>query len=84
MLDNVNSVKPIYKFPSHKMQNGNRKLDTDSEEFMGKVGLWTSFYRLFPFVFVTHFLGIELKLFQAFLIYCMMHMDDIVYIATRG
>ena len=75
---------PIYKFPSDKVLTLNKKLDTESKEFLERVGLWASYYRLFPFVFVTDYLGIHLKLFQCFILYLMMHYEDIAYIATRG
>ena len=51
---------------------------------MNGVAIWTSFYRLFPHVFVKEYLGITLKLFQSIILYFMMHENYLCYIAARG
>lgn len=55
-----------------------------SEKLMNGIGVWTSYYRLFPHIFVKEYLGINLKVFQQILIYFMMHYNYFMYIASRG
>nr|DAK91757.1 MAG TPA: large terminase [Caudoviricetes sp.] len=64
----------------------NKSMDnaTKSEKLMNGIGLWTSYYRLFPHLFVRDYLGINLKVFQMILIYFMMHYHYFLYIASRG
>ena len=57
---------------------------TRSERLMNGIGLWTSYYRKFPHIFVKEYLGINLKTFQCILIYMMMHFNYFCYIASRG
>lgn len=70
----------------NKGRNFNKKHDklTKSERLMNGVALWTSYYRLFPNVFVKEYLGITLKLFQSIILYFMMHDNYLIYIAARG
>ena len=67
-------------------RNLNKSMDnaTKSEKLMSGIGLWTSYYRLFPHLFVRDYLGINLKVFQMILIYFMMHFHYFLYIASRG
>jgi len=67
-------------------RNLNKSMDnaTKSEKLMKGIGLWTSYYRLFPHMFVRDYLGINLKVFQMILIYFMMHFHYFLYIASRG
>ena len=67
-------------------RNLNRSMDnmTKSERLMEGVGLWTSYYRLFPHKFVQEYFGIKLKVFQQILIYFMMHFNFFMYLASRG
>jgi len=69
-----------------KGKNFNKKTDayTKSEKLMNGVAVWTSYYRLFPHVFVKEYLGIQLKLFQTIILYFMMHENYVAYIASRG
>lgn len=55
-----------------------------STKLMNGIALWTSYYRLFPHIFVKEYLGITLKLFQSIILYFMMHENYICYIAARG
>lgn len=57
---------------------------TKSEKLNEGIGIWTSYYRLFPHIFVKDYLGINLKVFQMILIYFMMHYNYFMYIASRG
>ena len=69
-----------------KTKNKASKIDnlTKSEKLMQGIGLWASFYRLFPHLFCREYLGIELKPFQTILIYVMNIMQHFIYIASRG
>ena len=67
-------------------RNLNRNMDniTKSDKLMNGIGIWASWYRLFPHIFVKEYLGINLKMFQIILIYFMMHFNYFLYIASRG
>lgn len=67
-------------------KNLNKKMDnaTKSERLMTGIGLWTSWYRLFPHLFVRDYMGLNLKVFQQILLYFMMHFNFFMYIASRG
>lgn len=69
-----------------RRRNLNKSMDnaTKSEKLMNGVAIWTSYYRLFPHLFVRDYLGINLKVFQMILIYFMMHYHYFLYIASRG
>lgn len=64
--------------------NKNMQNLTKSERLMRGVGLWTSYYRLFPHIFAKEYLGLNLKVFQQILLYYMMHFNYFLYIASRG
>lgn len=72
----------IYK----QRRNLNKNMDnaTKSERLMNGIGLYASYYRLFPHVFVEEYIGINLKIFQQILLYFMMHFNYFMYIASRG
>jgi hypothetical protein len=55
-----------------------------SQHFLKKVGLWTSFYRENPHRFAHDYLGINLKTFQMILIFMMDKMSFFMYLAARG
>lgn len=55
-----------------------------SEKMMEGIARWTSFYRANPHRFVRECLGIELKLFQQIILWCMFHFNYLAYIASRG
>ena len=67
-------------------RNLNKSMDnaTKSEKLMNGIGLWASYYRLFPHLFVRDYLGINLKVFQMILIYMMQTSVYLMYIASRG
>ena len=69
-----------------KTKNKASKMDnlTKSEKLMQGIGLWTSFYRLFPHLFCKAYLGIILKPFQIVLLYAMFINNHLIYIASRG
>lgn len=69
-----------------KTKNKSSKMDnlTKSEKLMNGIGLWASFYRLFPHLFCAEYLGIVLKPFQIVLIYAMNISQHFIYIASRG
>lgn len=55
-----------------------------TDKIMNIVAERASYYRANPHRFVKDYLGIELKLFQKILLFCMMHNDAFYYIASRG
>lgn len=57
---------------------------TSNDKFMGKVKLWTSFYRKYPFMFCKDYLDLNLKLFQKILLYLMFNFNFFMFIASRG
>lgn len=69
-----------------KTKNKASKMDnlTKSEKLMNGIGLWASFYRLFPHLFCRDYLNIILKPFQVLLLYAMFLNNHVIYIASRG
>jgi len=69
-----------------KSRNFNKTGDnlSKSDRLMNGIAKWTSYYRLYPHIFVQEYLGIKLKLFQSIILYFMMHENYVVYIAARG
>lgn len=67
-------------------RNLNKKMQnlTKSDRLMDGIGMWASYYRLFPHIFVREYLQINLKAFQQILIYFMMHFNYFMYLASRG
>lgn len=55
-----------------------------SERILKGVAVWCSFYRHNPQRFVKDYLNIDLKRFQKFLIYAMMHNNHFMFWASRG
>lgn len=79
-----NQQKKNDLFKQRRILNKNVENITKSDKLMNGVGLWTSWYRYFPHLFCKDFLNITLKPFQQILIYCMMHKNYFMYIASRG
>ena len=79
-----NQQKKSDIFKQRRNLNKNMDNSTKSEKLMSGIGLWTSYYRLFPHIFVKEYIGINLKVFQMILIYFMMHFNYFMYIASRG
>lgn len=71
-------------FTQRRNLNKNMENATKSEKLMSGIGVWTSYYRLFPHLFVRDYLGINLKVFQMILIYFMNTMNIFMYLASRG
>lgn len=80
----LNQQKKTDIYKQRRNLNKNMENATKSEKLMNGIGIWTSFYRLFPHMFVKEYLGITLKPFQKILIYFMMHFNYFMYIASRG
>jgi len=51
---------------------------------MNGVGDWASFYRSRPDIFAEEYLGLSLKTFQKILLYCMVHYNYTMFLASRG
>lgn len=71
-------------FKQRRVLNKNMDNMTKSEKLMNGIGLWASWYRLFPHLFVRDYFGVNLKTFQKILIYFMMHYNYFMYLASRG
>lgn len=78
------AFRGINIFKKGRNFNQTKEKLSKSERLMNGIALWTSYYRLFPHVFVKDYLGINLKLFQIIILYCMMHDNYAMYIAARG
>ena len=79
-----NQQKKSDIFSQRRNLNKNMEIATKSEKLMNGVGLWTSYYRLFPHLFVRDYLGVDLKVFQMILLYMMQTSVYLMYIASRG
>ena len=79
-----NQQKKSDIFSQRRNLNKNMENATKSEKLMNGIGLWTSYYRLFPHLFVRDYLGINLKVFQMILLYMMNSMHYLMYLASRG
>lgn len=79
-----NQQKKSDIFSQRRNLNKNMENATKSEKLMNGIGLWTSYYRLFPHLFVRDYLGINLKVFQMILLYMMSVNNVFMYLASRG
>ena len=79
-----NQQKKSDIFSQRRNLNKNMENATKSEKLMNGVGLWTSYYRLFPHLFVRDYVGVDLKVFQMILLYMMQTSVYLMYIASRG
>lgn len=57
---------------------------TKSQRLMNGVAEWCAFYRSRPDIFAEEVLGISLKPFQKILLYCMIHYNYTMFLASRG
>ena len=71
-------------FEQRRVLNKDVENATKSSKLMKGIGIWTSWYRFFPHLFVKDYLNVTLKPFQCILIYAMMHYNFFMYIASRG
>lgn len=55
-----------------------------SERILNGIAIWCSFYRYNPQRFVKDYLNVDLKRFQKFLIYAMMHNNHFMFWAARS
>ncbi|WP_252225044.1 MULTISPECIES: terminase family protein [unclassified Clostridium] len=83
-FNRYNQQKRTDIFKQRRNLNKNMENTTKSERLMNGIGVWTSWYRLFPHKFIEDYIGVKLKLFQQILIYFMMHFNFFMYIASRG
>ena len=70
----------------YKGKNFNKKNEkyTKSEKLMNGIATWCSFYRANPQRFCKEYLNVQLKPFQAILLYMMFHYTYFMYIAARS
>ncbi|WP_297419589.1 terminase family protein [Clostridium sp.] len=69
-----------------KKRNYNKKEEnvTKSEKLMNGIAIWTAYYRSRPDKFAEEYLGIYLKPFQKVILYCMIHYNYSMFLASRG
>lgn len=88
MAKNFNSNASKFKNPNpyESSRNYDKSFEnkTGNVQFMEKIKLWASFYRQFPFMFAKDYIGLNLKMFQKVLLYCMFHFHFFMFIAARG
>ena len=56
-----------------------KKVSTKESIFMEKVGMWTSYYRENPEIFVKDFMQMHLYTFQKILVHLSFHNDYFMY-----
>lgn len=71
-------------FDKSRNFNQSGELITKSEKLMNGVATWTAFYRSRPDIFAEEYLGLSLKPFQKILLYCMIHYNYTMFLASRG
>jgi hypothetical protein len=57
---------------------------TKNERLMNGISDWASFYRENPHIFVEEYLGIKLKPFQKIILFCAIHYNNTMFLASRG
>jgi hypothetical protein len=67
-----------------KTGRNHRKKEPKTERLMDGINIWASWYRFRMDIFIKEYLGIQLKLFQVFLIYAMQNNHYFMYLASRG
>lgn len=80
----MKSKRHISEYLLEKKIKKLQKQEKESTDALENIGLWVSYYRLFPHIFVQDYLNIKLKWFQIILIYCMNHYPYFMYLASRG
>jgi len=71
-------------FSQTRNYNKSNEALTKSERLMNGVADWCAFYRARPDIFAEEVLGLSLKPFQKILLYCMIHYNYSMFLASRG
>ena len=71
-------------FDKTRSYNISEQKFTKSERLMNGVAEWCAFYRSRPDIFAEEYLGLSLKPFQKILLYCMIHYNYTMFLASRG
>jgi len=61
-----------------------RKKESKYEKTMSVIALRVALYRFRPDMMIKEYLGFQLKMFQAILIFAMQHNHYFMYLASRG
>lgn len=69
---------------SNKKLSDKEMANQKAERILEGIGYWAAYYRCNPQRFVKEYLNINLKRFQKFLIYAMMHNKYFMFWASRG
>lgn len=69
-----------------KKRNYSKKEEniTKSEKLMNGIAIWAAYYRSRPDKFAEEYLGLSLKPFQKIILYCMIHYNYTMFLASRG
>lgn len=79
------SAKYTTKINLFKVSRNYRKSEgTKSERFQKQMHIWVAYYRSNPHRFAKEFLNLDLYIFQAILLWAMVHHNIFVFIASRG
>src|SRR5699024_4273513 len=79
------SAKYTSKINLFKVERNHRKNgESKNDKFNRQMHIWVSYYRANPHRFAKEFLGLNLHLFQAILLWGMMHHNIFMFIASRG
>lgn len=71
-------------FDKTRSYNISEQKFTKSERLMNGVAEWCAFYRSRPDIFAEEYMGLSLKPFQKILLYCMIHYNYTMFLASRG
>ena len=71
-------------FDKKRNYSKNEENVTKSEKLMNGIGEWASYYRSRPDKFAEEYLGLSLKPFQKIILYCMIHYNYTMFLASRG
>lgn len=82
--ESIESILSLFSTKKAIEQFEKRMEEEDICDSDQKVILWTTFYRRNPHIFVEHYLGLELYLFQKIMIYLMFKSDLVVLICARN
>lgn len=78
------ATKTVGVFDKTRSYNISEQKFTKSERLMNGVAEWCAFYRSRPDIFAEEYLGLSLKPFQKILLYCMIHYNYTMFLASRG
>ena len=82
--ESIKSILSLFSDDLARKMFEERMAEEEISEADQKVILWTTFYRRNPHIFVEHYLGLELYLFQKIMIFLMFKSNLVVLICARN